>query len=297
MRITIFHPECLYDTGKRPNQEDSVYPSAGSATEDSRLFIVCDGMGGHNNGEVASQTVCNSISSYINEHWDGDVLQDQLLIDALHEAISQINKLDDGSPQKPGTTMTFLCIHRGGILAAHIGDSRIYHIRPTERRILYKSRDHSLAYDMFLAGEITKNEIATYPKKSVLTRTILPNQERLPKPDIVHIKDIQSGDYFILATDGIFETMTDDELISLMCEEITNKEKCQKLSLMTQDNADNHSAYMIKVKEVEVEEGDEQFADDEATVRYNAILLEGSPTPSKQSFASKVINKIKVLCK
>ena len=292
MIISIDYPQCLYDIGKRPNQEDSVYPSVGSATEDSRLFIVCDGMGGHHHGELASQAVCNSMSGFINEHWNGDIFQDQLLRDALREAINEINKLDDGSPQKPGTTMTFLCVHRGGVLAAHIGDSRIYHIRPSEQRILYKSRDHSLAYDMFLAGEITKEEMATYPKKSVLTRAILPNQEREPKADIVHIKDIQSGDYFILATDGIFEHMTDDTLVKLVCENMSDKDKCLKLGLLTQESADNHSAYIIRIKDVETEDGDEQYIDDEVEVRHNAIKLEDSPTP-KESIKSRIINKIK----
>lgn len=293
MRIFIKNPVCLNEMGSRSNQEDSMYPEIGRATAESRLFIVCDGMGGHEHGEVASQTVCQALSEYINNHWDGNSFSDELLYDALHNAICKINELDDDSVRKPGTTMTFLCLHCGGAIVAHIGDSRIYHIRPSEQRILYKSRDHSLVYDLFLAGEITQEEMATYNKKNVLTRAILPNLDREPKADIAHITDIQAGDYFVLCTDGLLENMSDQELVRLLAQNSSNEGKWQRLLRITQKNADNHSAYIIQIENVEAENCDEELIDDEAITRSNAILLDKKEPKVGQPLLSRIFNKIK----
>ena len=65
--MKIFQPQAMYQIGKRSNQEDAIFPKLGDATENDRLFIVCDGMGGHESGEVASNSVCQSISSYLKD--------------------------------------------------------------------------------------------------------------------------------------------------------------------------------------------------------------------------------------
>ena len=249
-------------------------------------------MGGHEHGEVASQTVCQTLAEHINRHWDGYFFSDDLFYDALHAAIIEINKLDDDSVRKPGTTMTFLCLHCGGVMAAHIGDSRIYHIRPSERRILYKSRDHSLVYDLFLAGEITKDEMSTYNKKNVLTRAILPNMDQEPKADIVHITDIRPCDYFVLCTDGLLENMDDQELICTLSTNMSNKEKCEELSLRTNRNTDNHSAYIIQIKNVDAEDNDGHLINDETVVRSNAILLETYGVNRNENVKCNIVNRI-----
>lgn len=292
MRISIYPPECLNEIGSRLNQEDSVYPEVGQATAESRFFVVCDGMGGHEHGEVASHTVCQALAEHINRHWDGNFFSDNLFHNALHAAIIEINKLDDDSVRKPGTTMTFLCLHRGGATVAHIGDSRIYHIRPSERHILYKSRDHSLVYDLFLANEITQDEMSTYNKKNVLTRAILPNMDQEPKADIAHITDICADDYFVLCTDGLLENMNDIELVNLLSTDSSNKAKCEKLTLITKGNTDNHSVYIIQIRDAEAEENDEQFVNDEAVVRSNAILFETSDNNMKETVKHSIVNKI-----
>lgn len=291
MKISINNPVCLNEIGSRSNQEDSMYPEIGQATTESKIFIVCDGMGGHKHGGVASQTVCQTMSKYINSHWDGDYFSDDLLHDALHAAICQINKLDDDSVRKPGTTMTFLCLHRGGALVAHIGDSRIYHIRPSEQRILYKSRDHSLVYDLFLAGEIAQDEIATYNKKNVLTRAILPNLDRGPKADIAHITDIQAGDYFVLCTDGLLERMSDQKLVSLLGSDISEKEKENILIRDTQGNADNHSAYIIRISDVMIDDCDNGYLNEEFAVGSNAILIENEGDSVKHTVLNSFFDR------
>lgn len=290
MRIFVKQPLCIHELGKRQNQEDSVLPPDGGASIDDRLFMVCDGMGGHEHGEVASQLVCSVLSAYVKEHFDGNVLTDDMLHDALDEVFRQINQLDDGTVKRMGTTLTLLCLHHGGATMAHIGDSRIYHIRPREGRILYKSRDHSLVYDLFMAGEIKQEEMTTYSKKNVITRAVMPGLERQPKADIVHSTDILPGDIFILCSDGMLEQMSDSALVDLLTKGMADEEIRQRLIEVTKDNKDNHSAWLIWVDRVESETGDESLLHDEDKARCNALLWEKQPTVTRNepSFWEKV---------
>lgn len=284
MKIDILSPMGINELGSRQNQEDSLFPPAGATTANNRLFLVCDGMGGHDHGEVASQLVCEVLPDYLYKHWTpSEVLTDDVLQDALDEVFRRINALDDGSTKQMGTTLTLLALHRGGVTMAHIGDSRIYHLRPAEKRILYKTRDHSLAYDLFLSGEITLEEMKHYNKKNVITRVIMPGMERQSKMDIAHTTDIQPGDYFLLCSDGLLERMSDRQLLALLCANKSDETKRNQLVTDTQQNADNHSAWLIQIKSVISEENDEQLKNDEATVRCNAMFYETDVTEERST--------------
>ena len=297
MKISILKPQVIHELGSRNNQEDSVFPKLNEETIDDRLFILCDGMGGHENGEVASQLVCDVLSAYIKEHWDEDCFSDDLFQDAIDEVFNKINEYDSDSFKKMGTTLTFLCLHQGGVLMAHIGDSRIYHIRPSEKLILYKSRDHSLAYDLFLAKEISFDELTTY-KKNVITRAIMPGMERQSNADITHTTDILAGDYFLICSDGLLEQMTDSELVDLLSAGNTIEEKRELLIEKTKNNKDNHSAILIQISHVEKEEMDSSFVNDESTTRNNAIVLEKSMRDSREtSSSSKAISQKNTILK
>lgn len=283
MNYKLFLPLAIHELGQRQNQEDNIYPVKGEATPDNRLFIVCDGMGGHEKGEVASNLVCQSISEYVRQHAssaDGD-FSDELFCQALAYAYTRLDAADDGAAKKMGTTLTFLFLHRDGAIMAHIGDSRIYHIRPG-KGILYQSRDHSLVFELFQAGEITYDEMRTSPQKNIITRAMQPGEENRVKADIVHTTDIRPDDYFYLCTDGMLEEMENDELASILSADISDEEKRQRLILATADNKDNHSAYLIHIKDVVREEGDDEKPNDEATSRFNAIRLI-NPVPSDAS--------------
>ena len=273
MKISILRPQVIHELGSRNNQEDSVFPKLNEVSEDDRLFILCDGMGGHDNGEVASLLVCDVLSAYIKEHWNGDFFSDKLFLNALDEVFCKIDEYDSESLKKMGTTLTFLCLHRGGAFMAYIGDSRIYHIRPSEHLILYKSRDHSLAYDLLVAGEISYEELTTY-KKNVITRAIMPGMESKPLADIVHTTDIREGDYFLLCSDGLLEQMNDDELLSILSSDLTDEEKRNVLMNKTKENKDNHSAFIVRISNAYNEEQGFQYSNDELISTSNAMILE-----------------------
>jgi protein phosphatase len=275
MNHKLYPPLSIYELGQRQNQEDSI------AQWDNRLFILCDGMGGHERGEVASQTVCQSLVKWFEEHINDDTLTDDQLRAALEFAYSELDKQDDGGVKKMGTTLTLLYIHNQGVTAAHIGDSSIYHIRPQgssslgrlKGAILYQSRDHSLVFDLYQAGEITYEEMATYPQKNIITRAMQPGLGNRMRPDIIHITNIQPGDYFYMCSDGMLEQMSNEELVDLLSSDVSDEEKQRQLIKKTAVNQDNHSAWLIHVKDVVREEGDALLVDEERTSRCNVVNI------------------------
>lgn len=275
MRIKIYQPLAIHELGKRANQEDSIYPIEGNATEDDRLFLLCDGMGGHEHGEVASQSICKSLSSFLLQHAvASEGLEDKLLSDALAYAYEELDKLAiAGDSRQMGTTLTLLYFHSNGCTAAHIGDSRIYHLRPSSHTILYKSRDHSLVYDLYQAGELTYEEMKTFPQKNVITRAMIAGDKNHPKPDVIHISDIQPGDYFYICSDGMLEQMEDEELLDVFSANVRDEEKRQMLISETSDNKDNHSAYIVHIKEVSHDEADVSLVNEEPTAKCNALNI------------------------
>lgn len=258
----------IYELGQRKNQEDTIYPPIGGWVEEDRLFIVCDGMGGHEKGEVASKTVCDKIVEYINENYDPkEIFTEEVFNAALSHAYDALDALDDGAEKKMGTTLTFLMFHNDGCMLAHIGDSRIYHIRPSESkdsRILYVTRDHSLVNDLVAIGEMTAEEAKTSRQKNVITRAMQPNQERRSKADIYNIEDVRSGDYFYMCSDGMLEQAEDVEIANVISmDKKTDEEKVEMFRLLTKDNKDNHSAHLIKVLSAgSVEDAGEEDAEE-----------------------------------
>lgn len=267
MKISLYPPLSIHEIGQRPNQEDSIIQWKNS------LFVLCDGMGGHEKGEVASNTVCQSLATWFEQNVNSDApFTDDQLREALEYAYQQLDQYADGNPKQMGTTLTLLYIHKQGVTAAHIGDSRIYHIRP-EVGVLYQSRDHSLVFDLFQSGEISYEEMLNFNQKNVITRAMTPGEDNRHRPDIIHISDIQSGDYFYMCSDGMLEQMSNDELATLLSSKAKDENKRQQLIAATSDNQDNHSAWLIHVKDVVKEEGDEQLENEELTSRCNVLNI------------------------
>lgn len=291
MNIRITQPLSLHELGRRDNQEDALWPPTGMATPDSRIFVVCDGMGGHENGEVASQCVTETIGNYLAAHLaDGEPMPDSLLQDAIAAAYDRMDELDTSkSLRKMGTTLTLLCLHRGGATMAHIGDSRIYHLRPGRKPqpILYKSRDHSLVMDLFLAEELTYEETENYEGKNVITRAMLPHQERRSRPDIVHSTDIKAGDIFLLCSDGITGELTDKQLTKILTATANDESICNHLAEATAQADDNHTAYLIRITNVEHEPEDTNAPHNEDTSKANMMVI----MPQHSSWLKKILCK------
>lgn len=260
MEIRIKKPLAFSEIGRKDNQEDSTYPLTGNMSESDRLFVLCDGMGGHENGEVASRTVCDAIGYYFENHMlqEGMTVKDYFL-SALNYAYDRLDEEDTGGERKMGTTMTSVYLHSSGVLVAHIGDSRIYQIRPSlydsksgRLGIVYQSEDHSLINDLLKIGEITPEEAENFPRKNVITRAMQPNQERRAKADVFSFDDVKPGDYFFMCSDGILEQMTNVRLAEIISDpSLEETEKISRIKAVCDgETKDNYTCILIPVKEV-----------------------------------------------
>ena len=275
MEITIRQPLTFSEIGRKDNQEDNVYPSGKNLTIDNRFFVLCDGMGGHDNGELASDTVCHALGNYFETNVPNDgIITVDYFKEALAYAYDELDKQDNGAVKKMGTTMTCLYLHKKGYLVAHIGDSRIYHLRPANTDlangrlgIIYQSSDHSLVNDLLKAGELTEEEAISFPQKNIITRAMQPNLERRYKADVFSFSDIQSGDYFFLCSDGVLEQLTNERLCEILSDDsTTDEEKLEAIRQVCYDKTkDNYTCYLIPIDKV-VSDDEDDTHDDELIV-------------------------------
>lgn len=227
----------IHELGQRSNQEDSVFPEAGFSSTDG-IFIVCDGMGGHEAGEVASSVVCDTLSAHPELSFE----------DSLALAYDALDTKDNGASRKMGTTLAYLRVFDDYAFVAHIGDSRVYQVRPSEKRLIFVTRDHSLVNELVAIGEITPEETRTHPQKNVITRAMQPGNGRA-QAEIHLLNDVQPGDWFYVCSDGMLESMDDDNIVSVLSMRVSDGRKMKIFKSVTSNARDNHSAHLIKIVE------------------------------------------------
>lgn len=230
--------------GKRTNNEDAFYTEI-NKDGNIGLFMVCDGVGGQNKGEVASALVCTSFKEFLKTNpktFDINWVQDAL---KFTEQEFDIASEQDSNTKGMASTLTLVAFQEHNILIAHCGDSRVYHFRNNE--ILFQTKDHSYINWLLDRGEITTEEAKNHPKKNVITRCIA-GTKNPTKADVHVITDWQANDFLLLCTDGVLEAWNERELLRLMLTEneiqtIANEmeDKCSLLS------DDNYTASLIKI--------------------------------------------------
>ena len=210
MKFRIGKPLGFSDLGDREIQEDTMYPSIYDLREDNRFFIVCDGMGGHEKGEVASNTIVKELSKGYNQFVDNGYTVETFeeILESARQSLDQYYNEEYGAHQM-GTTLTFLSFTEEGYFAAHIGDSRIYHIRPAKvTEFVFRSKDHTLVSYLLDSGVLTPIKALTFSEKNIINKALLPKTRQ--EVDIFEGTDVQAGDYFMLCSDGVTEFLTDE---------------------------------------------------------------------------------------
>ena len=290
MKITIRQPLGFSEIGRKDNQEDCLYPALKDVSAKNRFFVLCDGMGGHENGEVASATVCEAFGKYFETHQPEDgVMTPDLFKQALDYAYNELDKKDSGGLKKMGTTMTCLYLHKKGYLVAHIGDSRIYHVRQNTG-IVYQSSDHSLVNDLLRAGELTEEEAVNFPQKNVITRAMQPNLERRHKADVFSFTDIKAGDYFFLCCDGVLEQLTNDKLCEILSDgKLSDAQKLDAIKQVCDGKTkDNYTCYLIPIDQVDMEKDDEAHSQEDVIL---GVELADMNSPVEENLPTSIKNK------
>lgn len=172
------------------------------------LYVVCDGMGGHAAGEVASEIAVRVIENRAPAHADVEELGR-----AVEEAnLAIIRAAREGRGREGmGTTCTAAILEGERLVIAQVGDSRAYLL--SKGRLQQLTRDHSLMADLIEAGHITKEEAKVHPQRSVITRALGSDPRMLP--DLFEL-DVNPGDRLLICSDGLTTMLSDEEIAQLL---------------------------------------------------------------------------------
>ena len=192
------------DIGKqREINEDSFYITQ-DPLDKIQLFILADGMGGCNGGEIASSQAILSAKNYIENNFEETPKDKDSLIQLVASSLEYANmvvyekSLKDKNLEGMGTTLEVCLIYNNRAYIGHIGDSRIYRIRKDFIRKL--TQDHSYVQKLVQDGTITKEEAEHHPKKNMLMKALGVNA--FVEPDVM-VKGFQKGDIIIICSDGL----------------------------------------------------------------------------------------------
>lgn len=257
--------DCLTDVGKRRKlNEDAVFClTSGTRYQDMvrdlGLFIVADGMGGHNAGEVASEWASKIAgleilkSTMLDEQAPGDKestskrsLLGNILVDAIRKANSFILDLSRKSPgtKDMGTTLVSALVYGQNLFVANVGDSRCYLVN--EEGIEQISKDHSYVQELVEIGMITPQEARHHPRRNEITRCV--GYFDNINVDIFQ-RNLYKGDKVLLCSDGLHGVIEDEDTWRIVKENPDLHEACRKLIRKANDSGgpDNISAVLIEV--------------------------------------------------
>jgi len=227
---------CGQSVGKqREHNEDSIFALSvvfGDETNRSPLglFIVADGMGGHQYGEVASSTAVRILAGFLLKRFqeslaDPSIRMEDSLQDSMRLAINEAQKAVKQAAPGSGTTLTAALVLGQQVTIGHVGDSRAYAIHPDGGGEPV-TRDHSLVRRMQELGQITLEEAAIHPQRNVLYRAL--GQNDALEPDIFTLPFPQAG-YLLLCSDGLWSVLADKKLFDLVTGTKDLQSACQSL--------------------------------------------------------------------
>jgi len=251
------------DVGQvRQINEDSVLTLEANVLEHDGIlpigvYVIADGMGGHQSGEVASSIAARTIGAIINNTLVGPLMAgDPVPCDAatcaslLQQAVMEANRRIVGLAQERhsdlGTTVTTALVVGNQLTVANVGDSRTYLWRDSELAVITK--DHSLVAQLVAAGQITPNEIYTHPRRNEIYRAL--GDPRLTSSEVDTFNYmLRPGDGVLLCSDGLWDFVRDPLINALITNSSDPESTCQ--ALIDQANAaggeDNISTIFVRV--------------------------------------------------
>ena len=203
------------DVGKaREINEDYFYISY--PDDEIQLFILADGMGGYNGGEVASKLAVTSAKNYILSNFEKNNSDKDTILDLVKNSSQYANMVvyekakENPELSKMGTTLDICLIYQSKAFISPIGDSRIYRIRKDFMRKLTK--DHSYVQQLIDEGKITKEESLKHPKKNMLLKALGCNA--FVEPDVA-VKGFLKEDILLISSDGLTNMVKQDDIFQI----------------------------------------------------------------------------------
>lgn len=226
---------------KRPLNEDSMFciPELG-------IFAVADGVGGAQAGEVASKTAVEVLEEAFRHQKPGEDVEDLMEI-AIQRANDSIHRMSREEPSLAMMATTIVALHVNGLRATvgHVGDSRLYSLKP-DGQLRRETADHSLVEEEMRAGRLTPEQAANHPGRNVISRAI--GAEPSVEVDM-RTFEVESGTIFLLCSDGITRHIPDDQLASVIRDSPSLNDACEEMKRLCFERGaeDNLTAVLIRV--------------------------------------------------
>lgn len=234
--------------GGRPEDQDCL---AYDDVNGRQVFTVCDGMGGHAGGCVASKIAAATLTSSLRRQAEV-ISTKEAIITAVNEANAAVYKKsqDEPSLRGMGTTLTLLVIDNQAAYVTHLGDSRVYQLR--NGRKVFRTFDHSMVFEQVSKGTITEEEARMHPRSNVLSKAI----GTLPDVEIEIAKlEYNEGDRFILCCDGVWNTQPEPDVINMFTAHedlettiMSTRSLVEKIGKENGGQHDNHTMIAVDMK-------------------------------------------------
>ena len=240
----------------REHNEDSLFTlcsvfSDGETQIPFGIFIIADGMGGHQHGEVASRNAAKAAADYLVSKLFSPIMglqnesSGESIVEVLNAAVQRAQEIVIRKAPGGGTTLTLAVIIGTQVFVAHVGDSRLYLIQK-DGSLEQKTRDQSVVSQLVEQGAISKEEAETHPQRNVLYRAI--GQQEAFDPDI-EIFQFPENAFLMLCTDGLWGTISSEEISKNISSSVDLTTACH---LMTEaanqaGGPDNISVILVKL--------------------------------------------------
>jgi len=246
----------LTDTGRqREANEDSYFARP-------PLFVVADGMGGAQAGEVASRVAVEAFerTDVSPSPGDGEPAPEELLRETVQVANREIFELAQGDSSRSGmgTTLTAALVQGDEISFGHVGDSRGYVLRDGKLRQV--TDDHSLVEELRRQGRLTRDQAAEHPQRSVITRALGPEPQ--VEVDTMTFR-ARPGDLFLLCSDGLTTMLSDDDLLAILKREGSLERAARRLVKAANDRGGKDNITVVLFR---LESADERVVEEGATL-------------------------------
>lgn len=226
---------------RRQLNEDSIFATDYPLGNLPNVYVVADGMGGHNAGDLASKMTIETVVEQIEHSFEKNPVL--ILKQAIRSANHKVMQTARAQSELDGMGTTIVaCTCMGKYLQiANIGDSRLYVLRDKLEQITV---DHSLVEEMIKMGGIDRKNARNHPKKNVITRAIGAFDE--VEADFFHV-ELNKGDLVMLCSDGLNNMVEDDVIEQILKESLSLKDKAERLVALANENGGKDNISIILV--------------------------------------------------
>lgn len=232
----------ITDKGDRNENEDSVGVFENGA---NRCFVVCDGLGGHGMGDIASKTVVNEFERQFLAAFEMSEFL-PIAFDSAQNVLLE-TQAEYKAKSKMKTTCVALATDDKNAYIGHVGDSRLYVFQ--KNKVKYRTLDHSIPQMLALSKDIKESEIRNHPERNYVLRVMGIEWDK-PMYELMPVEKLRKCQAFLLCSDGFWELIVEEDMCRLLKESATPREWLEKMAEIVKRNGadrnmDNYSAIAV----------------------------------------------------